>query len=203
VDTRQIATLQLDGGCLVFDFTNTINSRRSTSAYEYLNQYQDLLAWAVKVGMIMDDERALLALEAEENAERAEGEYLRVMRTREVLYALFSMIAAGSAPDKAVVEAFNTELSGALRSVQLTIGKHIATVQFRSDQSSLGKPLNAILKSAYDVLMTESFTRMKECPSCGWLFLDKTKNGKRRWCNMDVCGSKDKAKRYYQRKKIS
>lgn len=203
MDTRQIATLQLNGGCLVFDFTNTVNSRRSIPVYEYLNQYQDLLAWAVKAGMISDKERALLDIEAEANGERAGAQYLRAMNSREVLYALFSKLAAGSAPDKAVVEAFNTELSEALRSLQLNISNHIATVQFRHERSPLGKPLNAILKSAYDVLTTESFTRIKECPNCGWLFLDKTKNGKRRWCNMDVCGSKDKAKRYYQRKKMS
>jgi predicted RNA-binding Zn ribbon-like protein len=195
-------TLQRDGGCLVFDFTNTVNSRTSIPAHEYLNQYQDLLAWSVKAGLMTDDERALLAMAAETNTARAEAEYVRAMHARDVLYALFSRVAAGSAPDKAMVEAFNTELSEALRNLQLEISNRVATVQFRHDPCPLNKPLNAILKSAYDVLMTESFTRMKECPGCGWLFLDKTKNGKRRWCNMDVCGSKDKAKRYYQRKKV-
>jgi predicted RNA-binding Zn ribbon-like protein len=52
------------------------------------------------------------------------------------------------------------------------------------------------------LLTTASYVKIKECPSCGWLFLDKSKNGKRRWCNMLTCGSNDKATRYYHRKKM-
>ena len=39
--------------------------------------------------------------------------------------------------------------------------------------------------------------RVGECPSCGWLFLDTSRNGRRRWCSMATCGSRDKARRYY------
>ncbi|WP_344746998.1 CGNR zinc finger domain-containing protein [Streptosporangium vulgare] len=38
---------------------------------------------------------------------------------------------------------------------------------------------------------------MHACPSCYWLFLDTSKNGRRRWCSMTTCGSRDKARRYY------
>jgi predicted RNA-binding Zn ribbon-like protein len=41
--------------------------------------------------------------------------------------------------------------------------------------------------------------RLGECPSCGWLFLDTSKNRRRRWCSMATCGSRDKARRYYER----
>ncbi|MFD0480100.1 CGNR zinc finger domain-containing protein [Nonomuraea thailandensis] len=39
-----------------------------------------------------------------------------------------------------------------------------------------------------------------ECPSCGWLFLDTTRNGSRRWCSMAMCGSQVKSRRYYAAK---
>ena len=57
------------------------------------------------------------------------------------------------------------------------------------------------MKSVYDILTTANMEKIKECPSCGGLFIDRTKNGKRRWCDMKVCGSNEKAKRYYHRKK--
>jgi predicted RNA-binding Zn ribbon-like protein len=41
--------------------------------------------------------------------------------------------------------------------------------------------------------------RVGECPGCGWLFLDTSKNARRTWCSMRTCGARDKAKRYYRR----
>jgi predicted RNA-binding Zn ribbon-like protein len=54
--------------------------------------------------------------------------------------------------------------------------------------------------SAVTLLRTGPLDRVRECPSCGWLFLDTSRNGRRRWCSMDTCGSRDKARRYYQRR---
>jgi len=48
-------------------------------------------------------------------------------------------------------------------------------------------------------------TRLRECQDddCGWLFLDGTKNGSRRWCSSADCGNRARAKRHYQRVRSS
>jgi predicted RNA-binding Zn ribbon-like protein len=43
--------------------------------------------------------------------------------------------------------------------------------------------------------------RMKICGNCGWLFLDRSKNRSRAWCDMAVCGNRAKASRHYRRRK--
>ena len=43
--------------------------------------------------------------------------------------------------------------------------------------------------------------RMKICRNCGWLFIDRSKNKSRAWCDMAVCGNRAKANRHYRRKK--
>lgn len=45
--------------------------------------------------------------------------------------------------------------------------------------------------------------RVKKCPGsdCGWLFLDETKNARRKWCIMETCGNRAKASRNYARRK--
>ncbi|MCM2473954.1 hypothetical protein HGO38_10765 [Rhizobium sp. CG5] len=43
--------------------------------------------------------------------------------------------------------------------------------------------------------------RMKICANCGWLFLDRSKNRSRMWCDMAVCGNRVKASRHYHRKR--
>lgn len=42
---------------------------------------------------------------------------------------------------------------------------------------------------------------VRACPNCDWLFLDRSKNRARRWCDMAVCGNRAKAARHYKRRK--
>jgi predicted RNA-binding Zn ribbon-like protein len=43
--------------------------------------------------------------------------------------------------------------------------------------------------------------RVRRCPGrdCGWLFLDAS--GRRRWCSMTTCGSREKMRRMYARRR--
>jgi predicted RNA-binding Zn ribbon-like protein len=45
--------------------------------------------------------------------------------------------------------------------------------------------------------------RLRHClnDQCGWLFMDDSKNGSRRWCSMRSCGNRAKAQRHYLRSK--
>lgn len=56
--------------------------------------------------------------------------------------------------------------------------------------------LRNLTTSAVELLHTAPVGRLKECPGCGFVFLDATRNGSRRWCSMDDCGSEQKARRY-------
>jgi predicted RNA-binding Zn ribbon-like protein len=48
----------------------------------------------------------------------------------------------------------------------------------------------------------EKRAKLRACPACGWLFLDKSRNGSRIWCDMAVCGNRQKSKLNYHRKRI-
>jgi predicted RNA-binding Zn ribbon-like protein len=58
-----------------------------------------------------------------------------------------------------------------------------------------------IVEAAVALLVSDAMRRVKACPTCGWLFLDVSKNRSRRWCSMDTCGAVAKARRYYRRLK--
>lgn len=198
---RSIKNLQLDGGCAVFDFTNTVNTRTSSPAHDYLKNYRDVLEWSEKVMLLEPERIARLSKQAAKHKQQREMAFAKVIHARDVLYRLFSKIAANLAPEPRTLDAFNALLSECFGKLQLSISSAHAKPNFFDESLSLDEPLRIIMKSAYDILTDEPFTRLKECPNCGWLFVDKTKNGKRRWCDMEVCGSRDKAKRYYHRKK--
>lgn len=67
----------------------------------------------------------------------------------------------------------------------------------------MGWMLWPITLSAADVLLSPDLHQLQECPGpgCGWLFLDTSKNHKRRWCTMEGCGNRAKARSQYQRKR--
>lgn len=59
----------------------------------------------------------------------------------------------------------------------------------------------ATAHSALSLAASPEPERMKICPNCGWLFLDRSRNRSRTWCDMAVCGNRSKARRHYHRSK--
>jgi predicted RNA-binding Zn ribbon-like protein len=56
-----------------------------------------------------------------------------------------------------------------------------------------------------DLLRNADVSRLRLCPladgGCGWLFLDRSRNGSRRWCSMDDCGTHAKSRRLTERRR--
>ena len=59
----------------------------------------------------------------------------------------------------------------------------------------------ALADSALALLSAEVRQRLRICPNCRWLFLDRSRNGSRVWCDMTVCGNRAKARRHYNRRR--
>ena len=58
-----------------------------------------------------------------------------------------------------------------------------------------------IAEAAADFLCHADLGRVRRCahPACVLYFLDGTKNGARRWCDMRTCGNRANAAAYYHR----
>ncbi len=61
----------------------------------------------------------------------------------------------------------------------------------------------ALAVSALALLPVAEWRRIRICPNCNWLFLDRSRNGSRLWCDMTVCGNRSKARRHYERRKAA
>lgn len=200
---RSIGTLSLDGGALCFHFINTVNAWRGPNLHEYLGSYEDLIAWCRKVDILNEAQRAALLQYAIQNETAATAALDKLKRTRETLYHFFSAIAEndGITITATVLEKFNKALTNALSRLQFEKTDTGISAILKQEDTDLMAPLWTVMKSAYDVLTNEEHARIKECETCGWIFLDHTKNNKKRWCSPLTCGTTDKSKRYYQKKK--
>lgn len=59
----------------------------------------------------------------------------------------------------------------------------------------------ATARSALKLVASPDTERLKICPNCEWLFIDRSKNRSRTWCDMAVCGNRAKARLHYRKKR--
>jgi predicted RNA-binding Zn ribbon-like protein len=107
-------------------------------------------------------------------------------------------------------------VTGDLTHVQRIYGQAVAHAHLRSvegrfdwDWRARENGLNLeyllwpIAFSAVELLTGGERNRVKVCANpdgCGWLFYDGSKNGSRRWCSMEGCGSQVKMRRQYAKR---
>jgi predicted RNA-binding Zn ribbon-like protein len=192
----------LSGGASCLDLANTVSWRRSRQPIERLNRYGDLVEWARQSGVLTaTDVRALEGV-ARRRPQAAARMLARTLALRETIYRVFSGLAAGTQPNDEDLTHLDRELHQALWNLHLTRTRSGAILAWSRGTGQLARPLWIAARSAAEVLASGNVHRVKTCPSsiCGWVFLDTTKNGARRWCDMQVCGSRAKARSYYARR---
>lgn len=59
----------------------------------------------------------------------------------------------------------------------------------------------ALAVSALSLVSEQQWSRVRICANCNWLFVDRSRNASRLWCDMSVCGNRQKARRHYERRK--
>ncbi len=90
---------------------------------------------------------------------------------------------------------------------ELSLGRTLCQIELSPEITiaELGSQpiLSLIAISALSILSdTREMDRVKTCPGidCGWKFMDETKNARRKWCSMELCGNRAKASRSYAKK---
>jgi predicted RNA-binding Zn ribbon-like protein len=195
---------EISGGHPALDFTNTV-SRRSAPEdnRERLANYGRLVTWSLQAGLVTAKDAERLRAEAGARPRAAVAALRRAIVLREALFDLFATIARGKRPPPAALDTVNGALPGAMASLRVGPEREGFGWRFAHDEADLAPMLAPIVRAAADLLTGADLARVRECGSdtCFWLFLDHSKNGTRRWCDMKVCGNRAKARRHYQREK--
>jgi predicted RNA-binding Zn ribbon-like protein len=98
---------------------------------------------------------------------------------------------------EADAEAASAVLDAAARQLDLQIRFVDGDVAFIPRSRGLGGVLAAVAATMAD----GSWARLKACrsDSCRWAFIDTARNHSRQWCDMKVCGNREKARRFRSR----
>jgi len=200
------AQLPLIGGRLCLDFANTANGRGTEHHTENLWDYPALLAWSRRAGAVDAAHAEALAEEARRHERAAESVRKQALVLREAIHRGFAALAHCRKPDPADLATINDGLAAALAHARLAPARAGFEWSWEEGKPALDRMLWPILRSAAELLTAAAeLSRVKQCGGwdCGWLFLDLSKNSSRRWCEMEVCGSRAKARAYYARKRAA
>lgn len=126
-----------------------------------------------------------------------------IHRVRALLHRVFFALGRGRAIAVADRTALARLADRALARRELRVGARSAGWHWRRQAADPGAGLDPVVWDAAQLLVGADRARVRVCdgPGCGWVFVDRSRNGRRRWCAMDLCGGRAKARAYYARVK--
>jgi predicted RNA-binding Zn ribbon-like protein len=197
--TRRQPPFELTGGALCLDFTNTMaRGAEEGSRDRCWSSYEDLVAWSREAGALESQQASRMLGRGRMRSAEATAALQHARSLREALFAVFSASAAGRAVPGEALEELNERLPMALSKLRLVKQRRGYSWSWRDASPALEAMLWPVVRSAAELLTSAELSRVRECAAerCAWLFLDKSKNQSRRWCDMAVCGNRDKARRH-------
>lgn len=191
------STLKLIGGHVALDFSNSVWRRATARPCEILQSYSCLVEWSGLAGVLSADRTAELLKEGKRRAAEAAVVLERAVTLREAIYDVFSAVAAKKSLDPRALATLNLELSSALCRRQVVGDPASFGWGWRGCESALDPMLWPIAVSAAELLTSEDLPWVRECQAkdCDRLFLDTSRTRRRRWCSMEWCGNREKARR--------
>lgn len=199
------------GGHAVLDLANTVTARDDAVPADWLADYASLLQWAEASGVAGAAEIATLGRQARSRPAAARAALQRLRALREALHAVLHALQAGRRIPPPALLALEQARQAALKRSALRVegssGADPSAVRVRArptlEAAGLEFIADTLLLQALPLLEDPPLPRLKRCDGshCGWLFIDQSKAGRRRWCDMATCGAAHKAQR--TREKLS
>ncbi|MBI1774932.1 MAG: CGNR zinc finger domain-containing protein [Proteobacteria bacterium] len=183
------------------EFADTVSGRGSPVPIERFPEFAAVVSWACQSGLIDEATARTLSASAAADPAMARRAYRRAIRLRDLLYRVFAAIADAGPPAERDVKELSRCLRRSLGHLALIGGLPPYRLDWRPDPDMLEPVLGPVVKAAAELLSSAEIDKVRKCgsPTCGWLFLDVSRNKRRRWCAMWACGNRAKARRFYRR----
>jgi predicted RNA-binding Zn ribbon-like protein len=191
------APFRFVGGDPSLDFVNTADWTPRGLARDRFTGYDRLVEWARGAGLLGASEARRMAQTAAKHPRRAAATLEAACQTRDVLQTVFASLVDGriSANGLERLNAMVTDAATHIRLIQ-DAGGQVSRSWARLGESP-GSLLWPVAWSALDLLSSTDAERLRMCAGqdCGWMYVDRSRNGLRRWCEMSVCGTAEKNRR--------
>ena len=191
------------GGAVCLDFVNTLDDRFTSKPKELLKSYVDLARFGEDTGVLSDEQVDRLFPWSMQYQDEAQEALKSAIELREALSEIFYAVARRKPVPAPALAILNGYVRKSSQHIKLSPGKGRFEWRFESEPNDPYAPIWPIARDAAELLASDRLEFVRACASktCEWLFLDESKNHRRRWCDMTKCGNRAKAKRFYVRQK--
>lgn len=181
------------GGNLALDFVNTIHTHDLPDQRDEWHSAEDVILWAGRAGVL--DRRDAHALRS------AASLLERVRRWRHIVYDVFAGLAVGGRVPRDALARFNDAFADTVGPSRVVYANGCYALETRAAPDPVGRLRDTIGRAATALLTSPEAARVRQCADtyCSWLFLDRSRNGSRRWCSMDLCGNRARVRAFRRR----
>jgi predicted RNA-binding Zn ribbon-like protein len=176
---------RFSGGLLALDTANTVVLRGDANSFDRFEDANEIARFAEAASGFRSAELGGRGLVFHASDAAA----TQVVALREAADGLFREAASTGAMQTALLPAFLRASAACLDDSTERVG---------AEGMPFGDPSRAL-----SLLTGDGWKRVRICRNCRWLFLDRSRNASRLWCDMSVCGNRHKAKRHYERHKLA
>lgn len=177
-----------------------------------IRDYSELVACAAGLGLVEAGRDVLLQKLAQTSPFRARADEA-VAEARilaRVIQRIFTAVAESKTPRSSDLDFLSDALGKAMAHLALASTGPSGSNAYewayewawRDDhEADLDCMLWPVARDAAELLVGQDPARIRLCEGrdCARLYLDKSKAGRRRWCQMDTCGNRAKARRFAAR----
>lgn len=191
------APFRFVGGDPCLDFINTADWTDRGLERDRFTGYERLVEWARTAGLVSASEARRLRQLANVHPRRATAAYESAIAARAVFREVVVAQIEGR-PGPRALDQFNALLGAAAARLEMARGE-----SGRLERRWIGFAETAdcilwpVTWSASELLSSTDADKLRICGGrdCGWIYVDRSRNGLRRWCEMSVCGTAEKNRR--------
>jgi predicted RNA-binding Zn ribbon-like protein len=188
---------------LCLAYANTRFWRGTAAPTETLGGPDDLLRWLTGSAGVPGEAIDAVTEWVREDSGNAAPLFDAAIALREAIARIFGALASGEPVPEVDFAALNHALAEAPSRRQLA--RRDGAYGWAAEKLTPSAPvlLAPVLWAAADLLTRIADRRVRRCANdkCLWLFVDQSKGGTRRWCDMNACGNRAKSHRHYIRSK--
>ena len=195
------APFRFVGGDPSVDFVNTADWTPRGLERDRFTSFDRLVEWARGAELLDGAQARRFAQAAQRHPRRATATLDGARELRDLLHDLLASLVSGR-ESASTLDRFNALVSDTARHIRLV---RVPGGRLTRGWDALGESTESLLWPiiwrAADLLASAETDRLRICSGldCGWLYVDRSRNGLRRWCEMSVCGTAEKNRRRAQR----
>jgi predicted RNA-binding Zn ribbon-like protein len=196
-------SLPLVGGNLALDFANTESGRGYDSHQNHLRDATNVLGWLSHANALPAEATHWLGSEISTRPDLADGLLSRALALRAAIHSVGSAIGRRDAPPPGSLARLSELYAESIGHAVLAAENGACDWRWSLRETPIEAAVGPIALAAVKLFTEGDLSRIKECGghACGWLFYDTSKNNRRRWCEMEVCGNRAKQKRFAARRR--